>query len=145
MRFGLPVLMAFLALSTLSAGARGTATIVQANGDTNVYDDVKIKVLNGALYMTTADGTGTMIINRAACSHQGKLMVCFATNAILVQNGKTSPLDFKSGTIYANDTDDFQPLVMSSQKVPPHSIMLSMTTKRGTYVSLSGRVDQTIK
>ena len=145
MRYGLPVLLAFLALCPLAAGATGTATIVQPDGQTEVYDGVKIKVLYGALYMTTADRQGTMIISRAACSHQGKLMVCFATNATLIQNGKTSPLDFKSGTIYANDTDDYQPLVMSSQKVPPHSIIMSMTTKRGTYVSLNGRVDQVVK
>jgi hypothetical protein len=145
MRFGLPVLLAFLALSTLAAGATGTVTIVQPDGDTNVYNDVKIKVLYGTLYMTTADQTGTMIISRAACSHQGKLMVCLATNATLIQSGKTSPLDFRSGTIYANDTDDYLPLVLSTQKVPPHSILLSMTTKRGTYVSLSGRIDQVLK
>ena len=76
---------------------------------------------------------------------QGKLMVCFATNATLIQNGKMSQLDFERGTIYANDTDDFQPLVMSTEKVPPHSIMFSMTTKRGTEVTLSGRVDQVVK
>jgi hypothetical protein len=145
MRYGLPALLALLSLSTLAAGATGTATIVQSNGHTDVYNDVKIKVLYGTLYITTADRTGTMIISRAACSHQGQLMVCFATNATLIQNGKTSPLDFKSGTIYANDTDDFQPLVMSTQKVPPHSILMSMTTKKGTYVGLSGRVDQVVK
>ena len=128
-----------------AARAAGTATIVQANGHTDVYDDVKIKVLHGTLYMTSAGRESTMIISQAACSHQGKLMVCLATNATLIQNGKTSPLDFESGTIYANDTDDFQPLVLSTQKVPPHGIVLSMTTKRGTYVSLIGRVDEVVK
>lgn len=145
MRLALLVLFGCLALSTVSAGATGTMTIVQADGDRNVYDDVEIKVIHGALYMTSADGKGTLIIQRAACSYQGKLMVCFATNAALVQSGETSALDFKRGTVYANTTDDFQPMVMSSTKVPPHSIMLSFTTKRGTYISLSGRIDKVVK
>jgi hypothetical protein len=72
-------------------------------------------------------------------------MACFATNATLVQAGETSPLDFKRGTIYVNDTDDYQPLVMSTTKVPPHSILASFTTKRGTYVSLNGRIDKVVK
>lgn len=145
MKFLLPALLGFFALTTLSAGARGTATIVQADGHTDVYRDVNISVIRGVLYVTTADGTGTMVINRAACSYQGQLMVCFATHAALIQSGETSPLDFKSGTLYANDTDDYLPLALSTTKVPPHSILLSFTTKRGTSISVSGRFDKVVK
>src|SRR5271165_3424773 len=130
MKFSVSALIAYLILSIAPAGATGTITIMQADGSTNTYNDVEIKVIHGALYMTSEDGKGTMIINRAACSHQGQLTVCFATGATLVQAGETSPLDFKRGTIYANDTDDYQPLVMSTTKVPPHGILLSFTTKR---------------
>lgn len=120
-------------------------TIVQADGDKDTYSDVEIKVIHGALYMTSEDGKGTMVITRAACSHQAQLMVCYATNATLVQSGETSPLDFKRGTVYVNDTDDYQPLVMSTTKVAPHSIMLSFTTKRGTYVTVNGSIDKVVK
>jgi hypothetical protein len=145
MKFALIALTVFLALSVAKAGATGTMTIVHANGDTNVYNGVEIKVINGALYMTSEDGKGTMVINRAACSHQGQLMVCLVTSATLVQSGETTPLDFQRGTVYANDTDDYQPLVMSTTKVPPHSVLVSFTTKIGTYVSLSGRIDKVVK
>jgi hypothetical protein len=126
-----------------SASAKGTVTIAQADGHTDVYRDVVIKVIHGALYMTSADGRGTLVITRAACSYQAQLMVCIATNATLVQAGKTSPLDFSTGTLYLNATDAPQPLALSSAKVPAHGILLSFTTKRGTYVSLSGRIDRT--
>ena len=144
MKFVVPALLGCFALATIAAGATGTVTIVQPNGNSNVYNNVEIKIIHSALYITSADGKGTMVVNKAACSYQDKLMVCFATNATLVQSGKTSPLDFKRGTIYLNDTDDFQPLVLSTEKVPPHSVLISFTTKRGTSVSLSGRIDKVV-
>jgi len=128
-----------------AARAAGTITIAQSDGHTDTYHDVVIKVIHGSLYMTSADGKGTLIIHRAACSYQNQLMVCFATSAVLVQAGETKPLDFKTGTLYVNGTDDPQPLALSSAKVPAHGILLSFTTKRGTYVSLSGRIDKVVE
>lgn len=128
-----------------AARADGTVLIQQSNGHRDTYDDVVIKVIHSALYLTSADGHGTIVINRAACSYQGQLMVCLPTSAALVQSGKTSALDFKSGTLYLNDTDDAQQLSMSTAKVPPHGILLSFTTQRGTYVNLSGRIDKVVK
>lgn len=155
MRFFLPrrgviACLSFLVIAagTLDASiarAEGTVTIVQPDGHTDVYRDVVIKVIHGGLYMTSADGKGTLIVHRAACSYQGAIMVCFATSAMLVQAGGAKPLDFKSGTLYVNPSDDFQPLAMSSTKIAPHSIMFSCTTKRGTYISLTGRIDRTVE
>jgi len=123
-------LAAWLALATTAAQATGTILIQQSTGQSNTYNNVAIKVLHGSLYLTTADGRGTLVITRAACSHQGELMVCFVTNATLVQSGMTSPLDFERGTVYVNDTDSDQQLVLSTAKVPAHGILLSLTTKR---------------
>ncbi|HEV3091640.1 MAG TPA: hypothetical protein VGX91_09425 [Candidatus Cybelea sp.] len=136
---------ALFALGTIAAQASGTITIVHKGGQPEVYDSVAIKVLHGALYVTSEDGKGTLVISRAACSHQGDLMVCLVTHATLVQAGSTSPLDLKTGTIYVNSTDDPLQLVLSTTKVPPHSIWLSMTTDRGTYVSLTGRIDKVVQ
>ncbi len=149
--FGAAAFVAALTLGILSlfspsaARAGGTVLIQQADGRRNVYDDVAIKVIHNVLYVTSADGRGTIVINRAACSYQGELMVCLPTSAALVQSGKTSALDFKSGTLYVNSTDDPLPLTMSTAKVQPHGIILSFTTKRGTYVNLSGRIDKVVK
>ncbi len=142
MKLSLLALAAWLSFATGSAQATGTILIQHSSGETNTYDNVAIKVLHGSLYLTTADGRGTLVITRAACSHQGELMVCFVTNATLVQSGTTSPLDFERGTVYVNDTDSQQQLVLSTTKVPAHGILLSLTTKRGTYIGLTGRIDK---
>ncbi|MBV9718728.1 MAG: hypothetical protein JOZ77_05385 [Candidatus Eremiobacteraeota bacterium] len=127
------------------AVAGGTVTIQQADGQRDVYNDVAIKIIHDALFLTSADGKGTLVIHRAACSYQGDLLVCFVTSAALVQAGETKPLDFRSGTLYVNSTSVPQPLKLSTEKVAPHSVMLALTTERGTYVGLSGRIDKMVK
>jgi hypothetical protein len=148
--FGAAVFTAAAALmaclfATAAARAEGTLTIQQASGSTNVYHNVAIKVIHSALYLTSEDGKGTLVISRAACAYQGQLMVCLPTSAALVQSGKTSPLDFRKGTVYVNSTGDPQQLSASTVKVAPHSIVLSFTTKRGTYVSSIGQIDKVVK
>jgi hypothetical protein len=138
-------LAAWLSLATAAAQATGTILIQQSSGEANTYDNVAIKIMHGSLYLTTADGRGTLVIARAACSHQDQILVCFATNATLVQSGMTSPLDFDRGTIYINDTDSQQPLVLSTSKVPAHGILVALTTKRGTYIGLTGRIDKVVQ
>ncbi len=138
-------LVTWFALVPAPAGATGTVTIRQSDGHINVYQNVQIKIIHSALFVTTADGEGTLVIHRAACSYQGDLLVCFATSATLVQAGKTSPLDFKSGTAYVNETDAPLPLTLSTTKAPPNSIVLTFTTARGTYVGITGRFDQVVK
>ncbi len=137
--------LGIIGVTGTSALATGTITIAHADGQTNVYHDVVIKVIHSALYITSADGKGTIVINRAACAYQDQLMVCLPTSAALVQSGETSALDFKHGTLYVNNTDDPQQLTASTQKVAAHGILLSFSTKRGTYVNLSGRIDKVVK
>jgi hypothetical protein len=141
----LVALTALVSLSSATARATGTATVRHVNGETDVYHNVEIKVIHNALYVTTEDGKGTIVINDAACSHQGQVMVCYVTKAVLVQAGETSALDFKRGTLYVNSTDDPQQLVLSTTKIAPHSVLLSFTTQKGTYVGVTGRIDKVVK
>ena len=134
-------------ISSLGSAARATGTIDihHKSGTTNTYNDVEIKVLSGSLFLTTDDGDGTIVITRAACSYQGKVIVCLPTLAALVQDGETSPLDLKTGTIYLNYTGEAQPLSLSSQKIPANNAMLALTLRNGTFITLKGRIDQVIK
>jgi hypothetical protein len=138
-------LFGWMALGTAAATASGTILIVHDDGQSNKYDGVQIKIIHNALYLTSADGKGTIVINRAACSFQGELMVCLTQNGALVQSGTTKSLDLKHGTLYVNSTDDPQQLALSTAKVPAHGILLSFNTDRGTYVTLSGRIDKVVK
>ncbi|HEY2473861.1 MAG TPA: hypothetical protein VGI19_03575 [Candidatus Cybelea sp.] len=127
------------------ACATGTIAIHHSNGKTSTYNDVEIKVLSGSLFLTTDDGNGTIVVTRAACSYQGKLIVCLPTLAALVQDGESSPLALKTGTIYLNYTGEAQSLWKSSQKVPANSAMVALTLQNGTFITLHGRLDQVIR
>lgn len=129
-------------LFSLPAAAEGTARIQQADGTVNVYQHVKIQIVQKSLTMTTSDGKGTMIIYRAACSFQGDIMSCLPTGVTLVQGGAVNPIKIASGTVYANLTGDPHRLALSTTTLPPHSILMSLKTQRGTYVSLNGTIDK---
>jgi hypothetical protein len=142
---GTLAIVALTALGAAPAGASGTILIVHNDGNADKYDGVQIKIIHDALYVTSADGKGTIVINRAACSFQGELLVCLTQTGALVQSGTTKSLDLRHGTLYVNSTDDPQQLALSTSKVPPHGILLSFNTDRGTYVTLTGRIDKVVK
>ncbi len=133
------------AASSASAKATGTITIHHTDGTRDSYNDVDVRVFSGSLFLTSEDGDGTIVVDRAACSYQGKIIVCLPTSAALVQNGASRALNLKSGTIYLNYDDAPQPLSRSSAKLPPHSILLALSTRNGTVISVRGRIDQVIK
>ena len=68
---GALAIVALMALGAAPAGAAGTILIVHNDGNSDKYDGVQIKIIHNALYITSADGKGTIVINRAACSFQG--------------------------------------------------------------------------
>jgi len=127
-----------------TARAIGTINIHQGSGAVSTYKDVEIRVFSGSLFLTSDDGNGTIVITRAACSYQGELLVCFPTAAALVQDGQSSALNLKRGTLYFNSTSDAQPLTHSSAKLPANSIMASLSLKDGTSITAMGRIDEVI-
>ncbi len=142
---GALALVAVFACGASPARAGGTAMIAQIDGSLDKYDNVSAAIIHKNLFVTTHDGRGTLVIQRAACAYQGQLMVCFPTAVTLVQAGGSKPLDLRDGTIYLNLTDSAQPLALSTTKVAAQSVLLSFTTKRGTYVSVSARLDKVVK
>jgi hypothetical protein len=136
---------AVVAVGGASALAEGTVRIQQVDGTVNTYHNVSIKILHSALYLTSADTKGTLVINRAACYFQGQIMICLPTSGTLVQNGAVNPIGFETGTIFLNLTGAAQQLTLSSTQIPAHSILLSLQTKRGTYINLKGSIDKVTK
>lgn len=136
---------ALCALPPATAYATGAISIHHGSGATNSYNDVEIRVLSGSLFLTSDDGDGTIVVTRAACSYQGKVIVCYPTSAALVQGGESSPLALKRGTIYLNYTDSAQPMSFSSAKLPANSVLLALTLNNGTLINVHGRIDQVIK
>lgn len=133
-------------LAPAAAYATGTISIHHTIANTtNTYNDVEIKVFSGSLFLTSDDGNGTIVVTKAACSYQGKVIVCLPVAAALVQEGESNALNLKSGTIYLNYTSTAQPLSHSSAKLPANSIMVALTTMNGTFITAHGRIDQVIK
>jgi hypothetical protein len=133
-------------LGTLApALATGTLRKQESDGDVTVYNNVSIKVVHRTLRVTSADGKGTLVINQAACSYVDQIQRCYPLKISLEQGGVTQPLDLKNGTIYVNTTDQAQQMPFSSQQLPPKGILLSINTKIGTYVTMTGKVDGIVR
>lgn len=143
--FSFFALAILVALTPAAALASGTVHIMQPDGMLQTYPGAQIKIAHDVLFVTSADGKGTLMINRAACSYQGEVLVCFPTSVYLIQGSGPQKLDLTTGTVYVNMTDSKQPLRYTSAQLEPHSVMLSFSTKRGTYVSLSGTFDKVTK
>jgi len=135
-----------LVLTThLPATATGTMRIEQSDGSSRTYNDVKIRVSQQKLRITSADNVSTLVISKAACSFIGKIMRCLPYTLSIEQNGKIMPLDFYNGTIYINTGDKDHALPYSSQQLPPNGIVFAMHSKIGTIVTLSGKLDEVSK
>jgi len=132
----------YLAVACLPAGASGTARIQQRDGSLKTYTNVRISIDQQSMTLTSSDGKGTIYIGKAACSKVGELVRCFPYDATLDQGGKMTHIALQSGTVWANPTTTKLQLPQSSTQLPPHGVMLSMRTKAGTYVSLTGTADE---
>jgi len=143
--FALAAVCALLGFAA-PAGAKGILRVQQSNGTVQVYDAVVIRLVSHkALTITSADGKGSLRIDQAACSYAGQLRSCLLYHMTWTQAGETHPIDLVRGTIYVNLTAQQQALPLSSQQLPPNGLLMSFQTKRGTYVSLTGVLDEVTK
>jgi len=127
------------------ASASGTARIQQPDGDVKTYKNVRIVINEGNLWMTSSDGKGTLVIGKAACSKIGELVRCLPYDATLVQFGEKTHIALQSGTAWLNPSQTTQTLPLSSAQLPAHGVLVSVRSKRGTYVTLTGTVDKIVK
>ncbi len=130
-----------------AAGAAGLVRVQQSDGSVQEYPNARIAYSRDAkaLSVTTADGAGTLTIDQAACSYAGELYRCLLTQMSVDNHGVSHPLDFDSGTLYANLTEAKLYLPRSTRAVPPRGIVMAIKTKRGTYISLVGTIDHGVK
>lgn len=130
------------ALTVIPSMATGTAVIAQRDGSTKTYQNVRIIIWNESLAVTSSDGQGTVVFGKASCTKIGELVRCLPWDATLFQNGGKVHIALQDGTVWLNPTNDYQTLSDSSEKIAPHGVLLAVRTKRGTYVTLTGTVDE---
>jgi hypothetical protein len=136
------LLMGMTALAPLPAAATGTVLIQQPDGSRKTYSGVRIAVWNESMAITSRDGKGTVVFGKASCTLIGDLVRCLPYDATLFQNGQTMHIVLQSGTVWLNPTHANQQLSHSTEQLPPRGILLAVRTKRGTYVTLTGTVDE---
>ncbi len=139
--FGLLTAAVLAALPNVSA-ATGTARIQQADGNVKTYSNVRINIAQQKMSITSSDGKGTLVISKAACSMIGKMIRCYPYAATLEQGGTARPITVVNATVWLNPSGESQQLPRSSMHLPPRGVLLSLQTKAGTYVSLSGTADE---
>jgi hypothetical protein len=128
-----------------SAFAAGTARVQQRDGAVRIYKDVHIKIAEQRLWITSSDRVGTLVIGKASCTGFDKLIRCLPYTAVLEQRGAKRNLVIENGSAWFNPSKTTQTLPQSSTKLPPHGVLMTLKTKAGTYVSLSGTVDEMVK
>jgi hypothetical protein len=136
---------AILVSATAAAEASGTARIQLPDGAVATYTNVQIRISDKAMWLTSSDGKGTIVISKAACSAVGKLVRCLPYTLTLEQSGTTRPIVMETGTVWFNPSDARQPLPLSSLELPPQGVVLALHTKAGTFVSLHGTIDKVSK
>lgn len=127
------------------ASATGTARITQRDGSVRTYSNVRIAVRDQAMWITSSDDRGTLVFGKAACTKVGELLECLPYDATLYQNGEKRRIPLQSGTVWLNPTKVGQQLTHSSARLPPRGVLLAVLTKAGTYLTLTGVVDEVQK
>lgn len=139
------LLSATVAFSALPAAALGTARIQQKDGSVKIYKNVYIRIKDRAMALVSSDGKGRIVLGKAACMKVDELIRCYPYDATLEQYGQSRHIALQSGTVWFNPSNSVQTLALSSTQLPPHGVLLTVQTKAGTYVSLSGVVDEVKK
>jgi hypothetical protein len=124
-----------------AAKATGTTRIEQANKGVTVYHHTRFTIDNRALSLTSPDGKAELTIALIGCVKAGELHRCQPGGAEYRKNGAVRAIDITSGMLYFNPTGQKQPLSLSSTQVPPHGVILTIHTARGTYLSATAKID----
>ncbi len=130
-----------LALSA-PASATGTVRIQQNDGSVKTYTGVIMKVANKTLTLESADKVTTVAISGADCAPDSSLVRCTGGGFSLLQDGQKRVVPFKSATFYFNATDQDEQLPLSTMKIGAHSVIFSVQTAKGTYVTGNGKLDE---
>lgn len=125
-----------------AARATGTVIVTQTTGAQKVYKNVKIRVRDGAMSLTSSDGKGTLMIGKADCIEVDHLLRCIAYDATLNQLGEALHLKLRSGTAWLDLSAKPETISRSSVTIQPHNVRLSFRTEAGTTVTATGAIDE---
>lgn len=137
------LIAAFIVLlaGMMPARATGVVHIQQKDGSTKTYADVQIALDPSSMRLTTSDGVGTLYIGRAACTAVGQLITCAPYDATYIAHDVSTHIVLTGGSAWVNPSKTTQSMPDSNRKLAAHGVVLTMTTKAGTIVTVSGTAD----
>jgi hypothetical protein len=138
---GLVAAVVLLFAGALPAGATGVVHIQPKSGPVKTYSDVKIALDSASMALTTSDGVGTLYVGRAACTTVGQLIKCAPYDATYIANGVSTHIELVDGNAWLNPSKSAHPIPDSNSMLPPGGVVMTMHSKAGTTVTLSGTAD----
>jgi hypothetical protein len=121
--------------------AEGTVRIQETNGTIKMYRAVSLRLNGQTLKITSRDHAGTLVLDQAACTYVDGLRRCYPSQFVLTQHG-VHYISLRRGTVYINASGAAHQLRHSSKMVPPHSVLALLETQHGTYISVTGQLDE---
>ena len=128
-----------------AASADGTLRVQQRDGSVKIYQNVRIAIDNETMTITSKDKKGSIVLGKAACTKLDVLVRCYPYDATLHQHGESQQIALASGTVWVNPGSSVEQLSHSTTQLPPRGVLMTVQTKAGTYVSLTGVVDEVKK
>lgn len=138
----LALVVAAVVWAAVPARAEGVTRIQQADGKTEVYRHVTIRVRGQTLLLSSSDRKGVLEVTSDACTYLAGLKRCLPYRTVYYDRGTAHTVVLEHGTVYTNVTDGPVQLPHSADRLGPHEVLVLLHTMRGTYLSVTGSVDQ---
>ncbi len=138
---GLVAAMVLVFAGALPAGATGVVHIQPKNGPVKTYAGVKIALDSASMALTSSDGVGTLYVGRAACTTVGQLIKCAPYDATYIAKGVSTHIALVGGNAWLNPSKSAHPIPDSKSVLPPRGVVMTIHSKAGTTVTLSGTAD----
>ncbi len=136
------IVLSALIGSALPAAAEGTTRIQQADGTIQIYRHVTMRLAGSTLWLRSGDRRGVLEVTSGACRYLGGLQRCLPYKTVYHDRGVAHTIALEHGAVYTNTTGAAVQLPHSGDRLGPHEVRVLLHTMRGTYVSVTGTLDQ---
>jgi hypothetical protein len=137
-----PVVLGALIAAVAPAASEGITRIQQADGTTQVYHHVMMRMSGRTLWLRSGDHRGILEVTSGACRYLDGLQRCLPYQTVYHDHGVAHTIALEHGTVYTNTTGENVQLPHSADRLGPHEVLVLLHTMRGTYVSVKGTLDQ---
>lgn len=132
------------AVST-SAFAKGEINVEHSDGTLETYSGVVISNTADILYFEDPDTGTILMVSKKGCNPEGELLVCKEARMGVDTHGVIEELSVKQIFLFINPTQKAQPIKNSEVTLSPGTVLLEVSTNKGSYVTGLGKIDATTK